>query len=196
MANYISIPILDELVHFAEQDSKYEDAVKAMSSSILVHYFPPLKGFSVVSEQNRNNHYADYIVLRIQRRFPGDRGIVDHTVVEAKKKDRSIGRIAWTARKCTWELEQRVWTLLGSADSRRRVHVLQISSTSTRQQSSSSLGTSTGTKYLSCTAWFRNNWLDVATYDTTRHPAHSRLMRTGKWQFCNARSKIARGICI
>ena len=86
MANYISIPILDELVHFAEQDSKYEDAVKAMSSSILVHYFPPLKGFSVVSEQNRNNHYADYIVLRIQRRFPGDRGIVDHTVVEAKKQ--------------------------------------------------------------------------------------------------------------
>lgn len=86
MANYISIPMLDELVHFAEQDSKYEDAVKAMSSSILVHYFPPLKGFSVVSEQNRNNHYADYIVLRIQRRFPGDRGIVDHTVVEAKKQ--------------------------------------------------------------------------------------------------------------
>ena len=94
MANYISIPILDELVHFAEQDSKYEDAVKAMSSSILVHYFPPLKGFSVVSEQNRNNHYADYIVLRIQRRFPGDRGIVDHTVVEAKKKR----PIHWTDR--------------------------------------------------------------------------------------------------
>ena len=86
MANYISIPILDELVHFAEQDFKYEDAVKAVSSSILVHYFPPLKGFSVVSEQNRNNHYADYIVLRIQRRFPGDRGIVDHTVVEAEKQ--------------------------------------------------------------------------------------------------------------
>lgn len=86
MANYISIPILDELVRFAEQDSRYEDAVKAMSSSILVHYFPPLNGFSVVSEHNRNNHYADYIVLRIQRRFPGDRGIVDHTVVEAKKQ--------------------------------------------------------------------------------------------------------------
>lgn len=86
MANYISILILDELVHFAEQDSKYEDAVKAMSSSILNHYFPPLNGFSVVSEQNRNNHYADYIVLRVQRRFPGDRGIVDHSVVEAKKQ--------------------------------------------------------------------------------------------------------------
>lgn len=57
-----------------------------MSSSILVHYFPPLNGFSVVSVQNRNDHYADYIVLRIQRRFPGDRGIVDHTVVEAKNQ--------------------------------------------------------------------------------------------------------------
>lgn len=44
---------------FAEQDSEYEDAVKAMSSSILVHYFSPLGGFSVVSEQNRDNHYAD-----------------------------------------------------------------------------------------------------------------------------------------
>lgn len=87
MANYIyiSIPIIDELVLFAEQVSEYEDAVKAISSSILVHYFPPLSGFSVVSEQNWNNHYANYIVLRIQCWFPGDRGIVDHTVVEAKK---------------------------------------------------------------------------------------------------------------
>lgn len=86
MENYISIPILAEFVRFAEQDSKYEDAIKAMSSSILNHYFPPSTGYSVVSEQNRNNHYADYIVLRIQLRFPGDRGIVDHTVVEAKKQ--------------------------------------------------------------------------------------------------------------
>lgn len=117
MANYIyiSIPIIDELVLFAEQDSEYEDAVKAMSSSILVHYFPPLSGFSVVSEQNRNNHYADYIVLRIQRRFPGDRGIVDHTVVEAKKQidplDASLEQLENALENSNTEFG-RCWALL------------------------------------------------------------------------------------
>lgn len=90
MANYISVPILDELVRFAEQDSRYEDAVKASSSSILAHNFSPLNSFVVAPKQNRNNHYTDFIVLRIQRRFPGDREIVDHTVVKVKRQADSL----------------------------------------------------------------------------------------------------------
>lgn len=115
MANYLSIPILDELVCFAEQDSEYEDAVKAMLSSILVHYFPPLDGFSVVSKQNRNNHYVDYIVLRMQHQFPGDRGIIDHTVVEVKKQtgplDTSLKQLENALENSNTEFG-RCWALL------------------------------------------------------------------------------------
>jgi len=55
--NYISIPILDELVKFAENDSVYEDAVKAMGSGILNYYFQAINGFSVAPEQNRDDNY-------------------------------------------------------------------------------------------------------------------------------------------
>ncbi|OJD12508.1 hypothetical protein ACJ73_09340 [Blastomyces percursus] len=89
MANYISLPILDELVRFAEHDSEYEDSAKAMASGVLNYYFPATNGFTVAPEQNRNDH-SDFIILRIQRRFPGDRGVVDHTLAEAKKTADSV----------------------------------------------------------------------------------------------------------
>ncbi|RAK98532.1 uncharacterized protein BO80DRAFT_427340, partial [Aspergillus ibericus CBS 121593] len=88
MAVYLSLPILDELVRFVEEDSKYEDSVKAMASGILNYYFPASNGYAVVPEQNREGNFADFIILRIQRRFPGDRSVIDHTVSEAKKKAR------------------------------------------------------------------------------------------------------------
>lgn len=91
MAVYLSIPILDELVRFVENDSTYEDAVKAMASGILSYYFPPTNGYTVAPEQNRNDNYADFIILRIQRRFPGDRGVIDHTVAEAKRTSDPLG---------------------------------------------------------------------------------------------------------
>ncbi|EEH11157.1 predicted protein [Histoplasma capsulatum G186AR] len=90
MANYLSLPILHELVQFAEEDALYEDSIKAMASGILNYYFPATNGFTVAPEQNRQGNIADFIILRIQRRFPGDRGVVDHTVAEAKRDTDSI----------------------------------------------------------------------------------------------------------
>ncbi|KAL3473824.1 hypothetical protein BJX99DRAFT_260940 [Aspergillus californicus] len=85
MAIYLSLEMADELVKFAENDSIYEDAVKAMASAILNHYSLLSDGFSVSPEQNRINNCPDFIlrILRIQRRFSGDRSVVDHTVAEA-----------------------------------------------------------------------------------------------------------------
>lgn len=50
-----------------------------------------INGWIVAPEQNRNNTFADFIVLRVQRRYPGDRSVIDHTVAEAKKKDDDLG---------------------------------------------------------------------------------------------------------
>lgn len=87
---YISIPIIEAMVFRVEQedsDTEYENAIKAMSSSILGYYFPPVNGFSVTltSERNRNNDKEyDYgyesRIFRIRRHGLNSRGIVDHTV--------------------------------------------------------------------------------------------------------------------
>ncbi|KGO77092.1 hypothetical protein PITC_024480 [Penicillium italicum] len=82
--------ILSELVQFVENDSTREDSVKAMASGILNNYFPVANGYTVASKQNRNNNLADFIILRIQRRFPGDRVIVDHIFVEAKRASEKL----------------------------------------------------------------------------------------------------------
>lgn len=84
MAVYLSLPILDELIRSVETDPTYEDSVKAMASGILNYDFPAANGYTVAPEQNRNDNFADFIILHIQRRFPGDRGVIDHTLVEAK----------------------------------------------------------------------------------------------------------------
>lgn len=85
MAAYLSLPAFQELIEFVENDSAYEDSVKALANSMLSYYFPLVNGWIIAPEQNRNNSFADFIVLRVQRRFPGDRSIIDHTVAEAKK---------------------------------------------------------------------------------------------------------------
>lgn len=58
---------------------------------MLSYYFPLVNGWIVAPEPNRNNTFADFIVLRVQRRYPGDRSVVDHTVAEAKKKEDDLG---------------------------------------------------------------------------------------------------------
>lgn len=65
MAVYLSLPILNELVRFVENDSTYEDSMKAMASGILNYYFPAANSYTVAPEQNRNNNFADFIILRI-----------------------------------------------------------------------------------------------------------------------------------
>ncbi|TAQ89976.1 hypothetical protein B7494_g1724 [Chlorociboria aeruginascens] len=59
--NYISIPILDELVTFAEMI--------------------PFTKMPIA----RNDNYPDFIILRIQRRWAGDRSLVDHTLEEGSR---------------------------------------------------------------------------------------------------------------
>lgn len=85
MAIYLSLPILDELVRLVENNSTYERRVKAMASGILNYYFPAANGWTVAPEQNWNDKYADFIILRIQRRFREDRGVINHIVAEAKR---------------------------------------------------------------------------------------------------------------
>lgn len=85
MAVYLSQPILDELVQFVENDPTYEDSVKAMASGILSYYFSAANGYAVAPGRNRNNNFVDFFILRIQSRFPGERGLIDHTVAGAKR---------------------------------------------------------------------------------------------------------------
>ncbi|PYH92439.1 hypothetical protein BO71DRAFT_451392 [Aspergillus ellipticus CBS 707.79] len=65
MAAYLSLPAFRELIEFVEHDS--------------VYYFPIANGWIVAPEQPRNNSFVDFIVLRWQRRYPGDRSVIDHT---------------------------------------------------------------------------------------------------------------------
>ncbi|PKY03714.1 hypothetical protein P168DRAFT_167841 [Aspergillus campestris IBT 28561] len=86
MAAYLSLPAFQELIEFVGSDSAYENSVKALASSMLSYYFPIANGWIIAPKQNRNNHLADFIVLRVQRSFPGSRNVIDHTVAEAKKE--------------------------------------------------------------------------------------------------------------
>lgn len=100
MANdniYISIHIIEAMVYNVEQedsDTEYENATKAMSSSILNYYFPLVNGFLVTltSEENKNNEEYDYDygsrVFRFRRHLLNSIGFLDRTVtvVETKKQ--------------------------------------------------------------------------------------------------------------
>ena len=86
MASYISISILNEAIRFVENG--FEDSVKAMASGVFNYYFTAADDFLVAHEQNRNDNFSDFLILRIRRRSPGDRGVVvDHTVAEATKAE-------------------------------------------------------------------------------------------------------------
>lgn len=90
MAVYLSFPVVDQLLWFVENDSMYEDAVKAMVSGILNYYFPITSGHIVAPEQYRDHNVTDFIVLRITRCFPGDEGVIDHTLAEARRSSDPI----------------------------------------------------------------------------------------------------------
>lgn len=86
MAAYLSLPIIQELVDLVERDPAQGNWVKALASSLLNHYFPPVNGWTVATGHTRNisNRPADSIILRIQRLLPGERKLADHIMVEAK----------------------------------------------------------------------------------------------------------------
>ena len=90
MTNYISIPIIEESVRFVEDDSRREDAVKMMASGIFNLYFTAVNGFVIGPGQNRSGHIPGFTIFRIQRLFPGGRGLLDHTVAKAKKVEDSV----------------------------------------------------------------------------------------------------------
>ena len=77
-----------------DSDTEYENATKAMSSSILNYYFPLVNGFLVTltSEENKNNEEYDYgygsRVFRFRRHVLNSIGFLDRTVtvVETKKQ--------------------------------------------------------------------------------------------------------------
>lgn len=48
MAVYLSLPILDAIVQFAENDSNNDASVKAMAFGILNYYFPVANGHAVL----------------------------------------------------------------------------------------------------------------------------------------------------
>lgn len=126
MANetiYISFPIVETVVLRAEQeDSEYENSVKAMSSAILNYYFPPVNGFAVFSEQSRPNDYGyKTYAARIRRHFEDGRAIDNHTVavVEMKKQvdsgslDTSLERLEHAVENSKSATEAgRCWALL------------------------------------------------------------------------------------
>lgn len=87
MANYIEIPIIDAFLTFVENNTNYQDNVKVMLSGILTYYFPANMGYSVAPKQNRrNNKLSHFLISRLQHRFSGDRDIVDHALVQAKRR--------------------------------------------------------------------------------------------------------------
>ncbi|OQD68837.1 hypothetical protein PENDEC_c030G01842 [Penicillium decumbens] len=90
MAKYISVPIINEFITFVENDSDYEDNVKAMLSGTLSYCFPAVMGYGLAPKQNRNNSYPVFIFYRLQHRFPGDWGVVDHALIEAKRSSDSL----------------------------------------------------------------------------------------------------------
>lgn len=67
MTAYLSLPAFKELIEFVGNDSTFEDFVTTMTNSMLSCYFPIANGWTIATEQNRNDCIADFIVLRVQR---------------------------------------------------------------------------------------------------------------------------------
>ncbi|KAJ5921340.1 hypothetical protein N7466_009666 [Penicillium verhagenii] len=93
MDSYLSIPIINEFITRVSVDdqSNYENNVKAMLSGVLSHEFPLSMGYVLVPGQNRNASYPGFTGYhkpwKIQRHVPGDREFVDHLLVEVMGPD-------------------------------------------------------------------------------------------------------------
>ncbi|KXG53809.1 uncharacterized protein PGRI_008590 [Penicillium griseofulvum] len=84
LAKYVDIPIIDAFVTCVENNTNYENSIKAMLNGILAHYFPIDMGYAVAPKQNRDNKLSHFLVCRLRCRFSEDRGIVDHALIKAK----------------------------------------------------------------------------------------------------------------
>ena len=86
MAEYLTMPILNELIRRVEEDPENEDAVKAMTSGILSFYFSIDEGFIVapISTGGKCSTGFGYIIRHIQPSPLVNRKIVDHVVVRSE----------------------------------------------------------------------------------------------------------------
>lgn len=90
MTNYLSFPIVDEVVRFVE-DSNSENYVKAMASGIFNYYFTATNDFLITPGRKRNDRYtADFTIFRILRLLPGRRGTIDHMVAAVKTAEDAL----------------------------------------------------------------------------------------------------------
>lgn len=85
MADYMHIPAIDDFIAFVEHDSNDENSMKAMLSATLSHRFPITHGFALAPKQGENSFFSHFALYRIQYRFPGDRGLVDHASIQATR---------------------------------------------------------------------------------------------------------------
>ncbi|RAK89680.1 hypothetical protein BO79DRAFT_254431 [Aspergillus costaricaensis CBS 115574] len=89
MAEYLTMPILNELIRRVEEDPGNEDAVKAMTSGILSFYFSIDEGFIVapISTGGKCSTGFGYIIRHIQPSLSENRKIADHVVVRSEVDD-------------------------------------------------------------------------------------------------------------
>ncbi|PYH38906.1 uncharacterized protein BO87DRAFT_412677 [Aspergillus neoniger CBS 115656] len=95
MAEYLTMPILNELIRRVEEDPRNEDAVKAMTPGVLSYYFPINEGFIVapISTGSKCSTGFEYLIRRIQPHSSEGRKIVDHVVVRSEVDDSLQGCI-------------------------------------------------------------------------------------------------------
>ncbi|RAH52002.1 hypothetical protein BO85DRAFT_211192 [Aspergillus piperis CBS 112811] len=89
MAEYLTMPILNELIRRVEEDPRNEDVEKAMTSGILSYYFPIDQGFIVAptSTSSKCSSGFEFIIRQFQPSPSKDRMIVDHAVVRSEVDD-------------------------------------------------------------------------------------------------------------
>ncbi|GKZ23246.1 hypothetical protein AbraIFM66951_001251 [Aspergillus brasiliensis] len=88
MADYLTVPILEELIRRVEEDPRTNDAVKAMTSGILTYYFTIDNGFIVSPKSTESLSTGfEHIIRRIQSDSLAERKIVDHAVVRLEVDD-------------------------------------------------------------------------------------------------------------
>ncbi|GLA66565.1 hypothetical protein AtubIFM54640_009144 [Aspergillus tubingensis] len=86
MAEYLTMPILNELIRRVEEDPSNADAVKAMTSGILSYYFLINEGF-IVAPKSTSNEFStgfEYKIRHIQPSRSENRKIVDHVVARSE----------------------------------------------------------------------------------------------------------------
>lgn len=114
MADYIYVPIIDELITLVEHDSEYDNNVKAMLSTTLSHCFPIALGFAL-APKHENGIFSHFILYRLRRHVPGDRRVIKHAFIQAKRRadtlDESLGQLLNALETANTE-NKRCWAIL------------------------------------------------------------------------------------